>query len=105
MVVVKFPELENRAIEPFINDSSGALPPKAPPRRTWFHESARPRQFPPKRSTPFIWQIARMIRESLTETFSVRIIAFSRSGLSLTASAIPSLTPEGGRYTTTVLNL
>ena len=37
------------------------------------------------------------ISESLTETFSVRIIAFLRSGLSRTASASPSLTPEGGR--------
>ena len=97
MVVVKLPELENIATEPLIRDSSGAFPPSAPPNRTWFHASANPRQLPPNKSIPFVWQIARIIRESLTETFSVRMIAFLRSGLSRTASARPSLTPEGGR--------
>ena len=105
MVVVKFPEFEKTATEPFTSDSSGLLPPRAPPILTLFHESATPRQLPPKTSTPFDWHIALIMRASLADIFSVRMMIFLRPGLWRTASATPSLTPDGGRYMTAVLNL
>src|SRR3989338_6047105 len=97
MVVVKLPEFENIAIEPFTRDSSGLLPPSAPPILILFHASATPRQLPPNTSMPFVWHIARMTLASCTDTFSVRMIIFLKSGFCLTTSATPSLTPDGGR--------
>src|SRR5947209_10791890 len=48
MVVVKLPEFERIAIDPFLSASSGLSPPSAPPMRTSFQASATPRLLPPK---------------------------------------------------------
>src|SRR5437016_5354591 len=90
MVVVKPPELERIAIDPFFSVSPGLSPPRPPPRRTWFHESATPRQFAPKMSTPFCWPIARISRASCTEIFSVMMKTLRSSGFTRMSSATPS---------------
>ena len=75
----------------------GLSPPSAPPMRTWFQASATPRLLPPKMSMPFCWPIARISRESCTESFSVTMKIFSSSGLTRISSATPSRAPAGGR--------
>ena len=97
MVVVKLPELEKMAIEPFFSASAGASPPSAPPMRTLLHASATPRLLPPNMSMPFCCPIARISRESCTESFSVTTKIFFSSGLTRISSATPSRAAEGGR--------
>ncbi len=97
MVVVKLPELEKIAIEPLRSASSGLSPPSAPPMRTWFQASATPRLLPPKMSMPFCCPIARISRESCTDSFSVTMKIFLRSGLTRISSATPSRAADGGR--------
>ena len=97
MVVVKPPELEKIATEPFRSNSSGWSPPSAPPMRTRFQESATPRQLPPMMSMPLACAIARISRASCTAIFSVMMTIFCRSSLTRISSATPSRTPEGGR--------
>src|SRR3984893_17480774 len=65
MVVVKLPELEKTAIEPFFSASAGASPPSAPPMRTLLHASANPRLLPPNMSMPFCCPIARVVHRKL----------------------------------------
>ena len=81
MVVVKLPELEKIATEPLSRVSPGLSPPSAPPIRTRFQASATPRPLAPKMSMPFVWPMARISRASWTETFSVTMMIFSRSGI------------------------
>ena len=97
MVVVKLPEFEKIAIEPLRRASAGLSPPRAPPIRTWFQASATPRLLPPKMSIPFCWPMARISRESCTDSFSVTMKIFLSSGLTRISSATPSRAPEGGR--------
>ena len=97
MVVVKPPEFEKIATEPFSSDSSGWSPPSAPPIRTRFQLSATPRQLPPITSTPLACAMARISRASWTAIFSVMMMIFFSPGLTRTSSATPSRTPEGGR--------
>ena len=97
MVVVKPPELEKIATVPCSSDSSGWSPPRAPPMRARFHESATPRQLPPMMSTPWLWAMARISRASCTEIFSVMMTIFFSSELTRISSATPSRTPEGGK--------
>src|SRR5262249_31546304 len=96
MVVVKPPEFEKIATDPFSSTSSGLSPPSAPPMRTRFQESATPRQLAPNMSMPLACPSARISRASCTEIFSVIITIFSRPGLTRINSATPSRTPEGG---------
>ncbi len=97
IVVVKLPELEKIAIEPFFSASPGASPPSAPPIRTLFHASATPRQLAPKMSMPFDWPIARISRASCTDIFSVTMKIFFTSGFTRISSATPSRAADGGR--------
>ena len=97
IVVVKLPELEKIAIDPFFSASAGVSPPRAPPIRTTFQASATPRQFAPKMSMPFDWPIARISRASWTDIFSVTMKIFFRSGLTRISSATPSRAADGGK--------
>ena len=97
MVVVKPPELEKMAIDPFLRISSGLSPPSAPPMRTRFQASATPRLLAPKMSTPLCCPKARISRESCTESFSVTMKIFLSSGLTRISSATPSRAAAGGR--------
>ena len=65
--------------------------------RTRFQESATPRLLPPKMSMPLACAMARISRESRTESFSVTMKIFFRSGLTRMSSATPSRAAEGGR--------
>ena len=103
-MVVKLPELEKIAIEPFFNASEGASPPSAPPMRTRFQASATPKLLPPKMSMPFDCPMARISRASCTDIFSVTMKIFLRSGFTRINSATPSRAADGGRYTTPQLN-
>ena len=97
IVVVKLPEFERMAIEPFFSASAGLSPPKAPPIRTSFQASATPRLLPPKMSMPFCWPIARISRASWTDSFSVTMKILLSSGLTRISSATPSRAADGGR--------
>ena len=97
IVVVKPPEFDSTAIEPGFSVSDGLSPPSAPPIRTWFHESATPRQFAPKMSMPCCWPIARISRASWTAIFSVMMKIFFSSGFTRISSATPSRAADGGR--------
>ena len=97
MVVVKLPEFERIAIDPFLSASSGLSPPSAPPMRTSFQASATPRLLPPKISMPFICPMARISRASCTDIFSVTIKTFSSAGFTRINSATPSRAAAGGR--------
>src|SRR5262250_492083 len=70
IVVVKPPEFEKIATDPFSSTSSGLSPPSAPPMRTRFQESATPRQLAPNMSMPLACPSARISRASCTEIFS-----------------------------------
>ena len=95
--MVKLPEFDSNAIEPLRSASLGVLPPRAPPIRTWFHESATPRLLAPKMSMPLLWPIARISRASCTAIFSVTMKIFSSSGLTRISSATPWRAAAGGR--------
>ena len=97
MVVVKPPEFDRIAIEPRLSVSPGLSPPSAPPMRTWFHESATPRQLAPNTSTPACCAIARISRASWTEIFSVMMKILVSSGFTRISSATPSRAAPGGR--------
>ena len=97
MVVVKPPELDRIAIEPFLNVSPGLSPPSAPPMRTWFHESATPRLLPPKMSMPRACAMARISRASCTLIFSVGMKILLSSELTRISSTTPSSAARGGR--------